>query len=399
MALITQIKDIINDAVEDVLGKNGSTISQLDTSDIVSLGKQISDYDLYEAFYGALVNRIAKTVYYDRRYAPDSREILRDEHEYGAFVQKTYTFMPEAVDNPVHNVATPATPPATGYTYSQASPYDVNTPVQVSALIFGNSGTWSLEVMRPVSQLKSAFLSEADMLGFIDSIYGAIENRMALDQEALEGAAVATAMGHAINTGLSRNLLDEYNTLNPDDELTVAQALASADFLRFASKEIKDTIDYMGRMSVLFNSKDYPTFTPSDKLVVEMLSKFENAYDVYLSADTFHDEIVALPKHKRIAFWQNIGDTSFDDTSSISIANDAFEDENASNTDAEIEQSGIICFLHDYDNVACYFGERRSWEVYNPRSNVINHGEQARKGYAVDPYMNSFVFYIAETGD
>lgn len=47
MALISQIKNLVNDAVEDALGKNAS-LTNLDTTDLVSLGKAISNYDAYE---------------------------------------------------------------------------------------------------------------------------------------------------------------------------------------------------------------------------------------------------------------------------------------------------------------------------------------------------------------
>lgn len=394
MALITQIKNLINDAVEDAIGKNAAA-TELDTSDIVSLGKAISSFDAYEGFYGSLVNRIARTIYFVRVYEGNNRSILRDEHDYGAFIQKVYYTMPEAVDNPVFDVATET---EGVWSYEQDSPYDVNTPVAINALIYGGQGTWSIEIMRPVSQIKTAFLDESSMMGFIDGIYLTIENSFRVQEERLVATAVNTAMAHAINAGLARNLLAEYNTANPLAPLTVAQCLQSADFLRFASKEIKDTIDHMATMSTLFNAQGYNTFTDKDKLVVEILSQFENAMNSYLMSDTFHQELVALPRHEKVQYWQTSGSAfAFDDTSSIDITNSALITK--TNLTGEVEQSGIVCFLHDVENVAAYFGERRSWEVYNPRSDVINHGEQARKGFAVDTYANSFVFYIAAVDD
>lgn len=394
MALINQIKNLVNDAVEDALGVN-STLSELDTSDIVSLGKAISQYDAYEGFYGALVNRIVKTIYAIRVYEGKTRSILRDEHEYGAFIQKVYYDMPEAVDNPAYNVvswdAVSGEP-----TYTQASPYDVSTVIGVSALIYGGKGTWSIEIMRPISQIKSAFLDESSMMAFIDGIYIAIENSFNMQQERLVALAADTAIAHALNAGLARNLLAEYNTLFSDNALTVEEAMVSADFLRFASKEIKDTIGHMGTMSTVFNAQGYKTFTPKDKLVVEMLEQFENAVDTYLKSDTFHEELVALPNHEKVQFWQGSGSNfAFADTSSIDIVHDDFKVA-VTNPDGEIKQSGIICFLHDVDNVAAYFGDRYTWEQVNPRSRVVNHGEQAEKGFAVDTYMNSYVFYIAD---
>lgn len=383
--MIKQIAQIVNDAAKDALGKIAG-VTEINTTDIVSLGKQISEYNAYEGFYGALANRIVRTVYFIRVYEAKTRSVLRDEHEYGAFIQKVYYDLPEAVDNPAYDVVT--VDESTGdRTYSQASPYDVDTVVGVKALIYGGQGTWSIEIMRPMEQIKTAFLDESSMMSFIDGIYIAVENSFKLDEERLVALAVNTAMAHAIHSGLARNLLAEYNTLNPTNTLSVAQAMTSADFLRFASKEIKDTIGHMSTMSTIFNSQNYATFTSKDKLVVEMLEQFENAVDTYLKSDTFHDELVALPNHEKVQFWQSSGKTfNFNDTSKIHINNTQI---------GEVEQGGIVCFLHDIENVAAYFGERYSWEQVNPRARVVNHGEQARKGFAVDTHANSYVFYIA----
>ena len=390
--MIKQIYSIVNDAVADALGKNAN-VTELDSTDLVSLGKAISSYNAYEGFFGALANRIARTVYFVRVYEGKSRSVLRDEHEYGAFIQKVYYMMPSAVENPTYDVV--SVDSQTGErTYSQASPFDVNTTVEVKALIYGGQGTWSIEIMRPIEQIKTAFLDESSMMSFIDGIYVAVENSFKLEEERLTALAVDTAMAHAINSGLARNLLAEYNTLFPNNTLTVDTALVSADFLRFACKEIKDTIGHMGTMSTIFNAQEYETFTPKDKLVVEMLEQFENAFDTYLKSDTFHDELVSLPNHEKVQFWQSSGKTfAFEDTSSINVTHDDLK--TTTNLTGNIEQSGIICFLHDIENVAAYFGERYTWEQVNPRSRVVNHGEQARKGYAVDTYANSYVFYIA----
>ena len=393
MAIVNQVYALVNDAVEDALGKSAN-LQTLDSSNLVSLGKAVSSFDAYEDFYRSLVNRIAKTVYFVRTYKTNDRSILRDEHEYGAFIQKVYYTMPDAVANPEFSTVAWAGSPATP-TYSQASPYNVTTVVEVKALLYGGQGTWSVEIMRPISQIKSAFLDEASMMSFIDGIYLTIDNSFKLEEERLVALAANTAIAHAINSGLARNLLAEYNTNNSTNTLTVSQALESPDFLRFASKEIADTIDHMSTMSTLFNAKGYNTFTDKENLVVEMLAQFENATNMYLKSDTFHDELVSLPKHEKVQFWQGSGSSfAFADTSKINVTNSGLV--TTTNLTGNVTQSGIICFLHDIENVAAYFGERYSWEVVNPRSRVINHGEQARKGFAVDTYANSYVFYIAE---
>lgn len=387
MSLITQIPSIVNDAVADALGQN-ATLSDLESTDIVSMGKLISQFDAYEGFFRSLANRIVKTVYFVRTYEGTDRKILRDEHEYGAFVQKVYYSDVEASNNPTYDYS------GTGGAFNQQSPYDVQQQVAVEAKIYGGKGTWTLEIVRPIPQIASAFTSESAMLAFIDGMYIYVDNKFKLEEERIVALAANTAMAAAINGGKARNLLAEYNTAHAGATLTVAQALESADFLKYASKEISRTIDNMGKMSTVFNVEGYETFTSKENLVVEMNTEFAKASDMYLQADTFHNELVALPGFTSVPYWQGSGSAfAFADTSAIDIVHEDFETE--ANPTGEIAQSGIICFLHDIENCAAYFGRRRTWEVYNPRAEVINHGEKAEKGFAVDNHANAMVFYVA----
>lgn len=382
---VKQISTIVNDAVKDALGKNYG-VTKADTTDIVSLGKAINQFNAYEGFFKSLVNRLAKTVYFIRTYEGTHRSVLRDEHEYGAFIQKVYYEMPDAVDNPTWDI-----PNSDTGEYQQASPYDVEGTVGVSALIFGGKGTWSIEVIRPIQQIKTAFLDPSSMASFIDGIYVAIENSFKLEEEKLVALAVNTAMADSLEGGKARNLLAEYN-VKFNELLTPEEAITNADFLRFASMEINRTVDNMGIMSTAYNKAGYSTFTTKDNMVVEMLSQFASASDMYLQSDTFHKELVALPNYEKVPFWQSSGKTfDFADCSAINIENDDIS-ENA------IAQSGIICFIHDTENVACYFGNKRSWEMVNPRSEVVIHGEKAEKGYAVDGHANATVFYLGTAG-
>lgn len=385
---VTQIKNIINDAVKDALGSSAN-ITTLDASDVVSLGKTIANFNAYEGFFNSLVNRIAKTVYAVRSYEGSKRSVLRDEHEYGAFIQKVYYKMPEAVDNATWEI------PDSDGTYAQVSPYDVEGTIAVSSLMFGGKGTWSIEILRPVEQIKSAFLNESSMMSFIDGIYVTIENAYKLEEERLVALAVNTSIADTLQGGVSRNLLAEYNTAHPTNTLTVAEAMEDAGFLKYASMEINRTIDNMAKMSTVFNKAGHETFTTRDRLVVEMLSQFASASDMYLQADTFHNELTKLPNFERVPFWQTSGKTfAFEDCSAIKVQHDDLVTDD--NEDGLVNQTGIICFLHDEENVAAYFGSRRTWELFNPRSEVMIHGEKAEKGYAVDNHANAVVFYVAE---
>lgn len=393
---VKQITTLINDIVEDMTGQSAAA-QTLETTDLVSLGKSIENAGLIEGFFGALCNRLAKTVYFVRLYDPDTKTpILRDEHEYGAFIQKVYFTSPAFVDNEEYTVPDNSSPKK----YQTKSPYDVTQTVTVAAKIFDAQGTFSLNIVRPVDQIRSAFLSGEEMMRFIDGIYLCIENELQLAKEGLVSTAINTAMAYDIENGMSRNLLAEYNALLPDgvDALLAADCLRDADFLRYAGMEIKRTMDFMQRMSTEFNSGGYKTFTPREALSLTVLSAFSDATDLYLSSDTFHNDLVALPKYSAVPFWQRMADDTvqgFAEISEIKIKHSALTG-GAGAAAHIVNQTGIIAFVHDIEHVAAYFGHRRSWEKYNEIQDLYVHGEVVRNGYAVDPNANGIVFYVAD---
>ena len=389
---VKQITTLLNDIVEDLTGQSAS-IQTIDTSDLVSLGKAVNSLNLTEGFFGSLVNRLAKTVYFTRVYdGADNRSILRDEHEYGAFIQKVYYTAPAYADNPEYKIPQYTEGAISGY--EQSSPYDVDTTVTVSAMVYGNQGTFSLEIVRPVDQIRGAFLSESEMMRFIDGIYVTIENQIKEAEEALVNAAVSTAIAAAVNGGKVRNLLTEYNAIAATPITDEKVALADTDFLKFASREIRNTIKYMRKMSTQYNVNGFRTWTPSDRLVTEVLTEYASAMTTFLEADTFNRELVSLPLYEEVPYWQFSGQDNgdFDDVSKISIINEKFV--TTENPTGKIETDGIIAYVHDIENVAAYFGHRRSWEKYNERDDVMIHGETARKGYAVDLNANGIAFQV-----
>ena len=390
MAIIKQINQLVNDAFKDAIGSNQS-LTELDTSTIVSMGNTIDKFDLYESFYKSLVNRIVRTIYFVRAYSGKRRSVLRDEHDYGAFIQKVYYKMPEAVEDPAFSVTTDA------QSYTQHSPYDVEKVIAVESKVYGGQGVFSYEFITPLVQMKTAFLSDAAMMSFINGIYTTVNSKMEKDIENLENVAVSTAIASTLQSGNARNLLKEYNDAHADAALTVAQALENLDFLKFASKEINLAVSYMQELSTSYNAAGYETFTPRDNMVVEVLSSFASAANYYLQSDTYHNTLTALPRYEEVSYWQGRDKgMSFDVISGINIKNDGLVSEAPSNPTGVVTGKGIIAFIHDTENVACYFGERRSWSLINERDDVMIHGEKARKGYAVDEHANALVFYIAE---
>lgn len=395
---VSQIYSIVNSAASDALGKNAG-VTKLATHDFVSLGKQLSSMELLDGWFGALAKRISKTIYFSRTYDTKRRSVMRDEQEWGAFIQKVYYKLPTAsvndswVDKPV-----PAGETGEG-TYQQASPFDINTSVEVKALIFGGKGTWSVEVVRPLIQIKQAFLSESAMFAFIDGIYVTIDNAFKLEEERLEALAVNTGMALSLSRGKAVNVLNLYNMAHDNAVITAEEALSNAEFHRIMAMELGTTIENMKVLNTSFSPFGWETFTPEDRLVVEVLGKYAKAADVFLQADTFHNELTKLPNYEKIPFWQSSGKNNFAfaDISKINIEHDDLQEEDVYASDT-VAQSGILAYVHDIEAVACAFYDKRTWEMVNPRAEVLNHGDKAEKGYAVDGNANGIVFYVEDAG-
>lgn len=398
MAIVEQISQIVQDSVNDALGGAATLAAPRNTSDFVKMGEAIASANVYDLWFNSLVNRIVKTIFAVRSYTPQSRGILRDEDEFGAFKQKVHYKLAGAVDNPAFEIPEVDTQTGTR-SYTQSSPYDVDTSMEIVTMVFGGQGTWSIEIVRPSEQIKTAFLSAAEMAQFIDGIYVYIENSLALQIERVEALADNTGIAYTLKKGRAINLLTAYNATLPAGAtaLTVATALQSAEFLRFAGLQIRNTLKYMRRMSTVFNAGGMPKFTPDDRVIVEMLTQFVSATATNMESDTYHNELVSLPGYREIEYWQTPGAAfAFADTSKISIQNESLIVDPTDESDTGVvTQSGIIAFIKDMDAVAANFGYRRSWEHYNERDDVYVHGEQARKGFAVDPNENMVVFYIA----
>ena len=398
MGNVTQIYGIVNAAVADFLGQYGPRAT--DTTSFVDLGRTLGNintesdpYHGYDSFFGALVSRIAKTEVFVRLYEKSERRVLTDLIDFGAFVQRIYVDVPDAVTNPAWAVSNGQNPPTIG----SYSPYGVTATATVSSLIYGKRGTWSLELKLPTVQIKEAFLNESAMAAFIDGIYIQVSSKLNVELEELENDAVATAIAESVHNSKATNLLAAYNTMvGSANALTVAEALKNLDFLAFANKTIDQMRGYMKKMSTKYNVSGYKTFTPSEKMVCEVLGEFAAASKFFLESNTYNEDLVRMEGYVEVPFWQSPGTSgvpAFSDISKINIKNvDVY---NSNGTAVAVEQAGIICFLRDEDYVKAYFGDRNTWEIVNPRERTVTHGEHADIGYAVDPHANGWVFYIA----
>ena len=388
--LVTQGYAIVNDAYADTIGDGA--IHSLDSTDIVSMGKNLSDFNLLDKFYGCLTNRIAKTIEYVLKYKADGRKILMDSITYGAFIQKIYFDGPDFVETPAYNVIPDAT---TRLTSDDATPYGVNQTLSASVKVFGGSTTWSLEFKTSEVLLRKAFLSDSEIMAFVDGQFQWAKTKMEIAKEGLVTLAINTGVFNAIKGGCVRNLLAEYNALETTTTpLSRNEALVSADFLKWANKEINKTLRLMAKPSKKYNPENYLNASDRSSLTLEVLGDFADYSRVFLESGTYHDDKVALTgEYSEVSFWQNNG-TSFDELSEIKIENaDIWADSDGA---ISVDFDGVIAIARDNDAVACTFNNNYSWSMPNVRARTLYYGYDFERGYAVDGHMNFVVFTMNE---
>lgn len=379
MSNVNQIYSILNDASKQTFGNSAITV--IDSASFTSLGEKVLSNDAWtENFTNNLTNRISKTVYGIRNYNGVNKNMLRENFEYGAIVQKIHVEMPEAKQNNAWEIGTE------GYTPTYAP---VIKP-QVSQKLFNKIATWEIDITIPDFMLKTAFLNETSMATFIDAIFTAMSNAMQICHDNNANLIRANFIGNILHKNKSTqaiNLLHEYNTLT-NASLTVANCLRDIDFLKYATMQINLWTKRMGVMSTLFNDDGNTKFTDKENLVIDVLQDFASATATFLEADTYHKELVSLPMYNEVAYWQGSGQTfAFEDTSKINVKIDK------TNT---VEKSGIIAVAYDYLAMGTTINQPRTTTERNNKDEYTNYYNKANIGCFNDLGENCIVFYIAE---
>ena len=377
-----QIYEIMNDVTQEVL--DGVNINE-DLSNIVQVGEAVFNANAYETYVKKLVNRIGKTIFVTRAYLGGAPSVLMDEWEFGSVLQKIDCDIPEAQENESWNLED-------GVSYD---PNIFKSP-KVNVKFYNNQVTFEVQMSFVEKQIKQSFLNVNELNSFISMIYNAIDKSMTIKIDKLIMMTIANAIGETLyeeynNTGYDLksgvravNLLYLYNQI-ATTPITKDEALQNLDFLKFASKTIALYSDYMEKISTQFNIGGRPRFTPKELQHIVLLSEFAKASEVYLQADTFHNELVKMPSFESVGYWQSAGTYTFDDVSKINI-------KTAQGHTVTID--GVIGTIFDRDAIGVSNYERRTTSDYNGRAEFVNMCFKMEARYFNDFNEQVVVFFI-----
>lgn len=327
-----QIYSLVNSVCNQAIGKTALTV--VDTSTLVSMGNIVlSSQNSTEAFLDTLVQRIGRTVLSFRAYRNKLSDMVLNDFEYGAILQKIKVAMPDAVEDKMF-----------GLVDGQSVDHYIVAKPKVAQKLFTSRTPYSFFVTIQRETLKEAFTSESAMTGFIGAIFGEVRNKIELALEDLGRACIANMVA---NTSHEVKLVTLYNAaVASADAVTLANCLNNADFLRFAISEIKEYMDGFTDMSTMYNDGTETRHTPYEDQRLKVLSKLERRLETVVQWAAFNEDYVKLSGYQKLNFWQSAQSPESIKVTPIS-ASDGTKGE-------ETQIDNIVAILHDRDALGIY---------------------------------------------
>ena len=321
-----QIYTIVNSVASQAYGS--AVLAVVDNQGLVSLGTTVlSSSTNTEAFLDTLAQRIGKTIMDYRRYRNRLADMVLDDFEYGAILQKIKVHMPQAEADESYGLVDG----------TAVDHYKVAKPV-VTQKLFVTRTPYQFHITIQRAHLKEAFTGAEAMGGFIAAVFGEVRNAIEVCLEGLGRNAIANMVAETASREIA--LVTEYNSLG--HSLTAADALLDDGFVRYAVARINETFDMMQSMTERFNDGTVERFTPLEDMRVKLLSHFNRFAQTTTQYAAFHEQLVSVDHAFEVMpFWQ-----SSQTPASIDV-------ERASDGTATLVEN-IIAIVHDRDALGMY---------------------------------------------
>lgn len=382
---IEQVYEFVNDAQKEILGESAIDLDK-DLSKIVDVGNAIqniyADGSGLDAYVKAIANRIGRMLFVDRAYRGALPKILMESWEFGSIIGKIQAELPDAQENETWELVN-------GSSYD---PYVVNLPI-VDAKFFNKMATFEIDITLPSVQVKQSFNSADEMTRFLSMIETQVNNSMELKIESLTRACISNFILATADDGSSArvvNLVTNYNNIN-GTSLTAQSALLDAGFLRYAVGVLLLYKGYLGEYSTLYNIGGKARHTPSDLLHFIVNTEFASRIKTNLQSNTYHEDLVTLPKYEEVSFWQGSGTAgAFADRALVA---GKFVEADGSVADAD-SVANVVAVMFDHEALGVLQPRRRTTTAYNPKGEFYNEFHKSESRYFNDFNENFVIFTL-----
>lgn len=382
---MTQVRELVNLATQEVLGTD--SILTEDLSNIVDIGNSVFNNEAFDNYVRSLINHIGRVIFVNRVYNGYAPSVVMESWVYGSILQKISAEMPEAVENE-------------SWELTDNTSYDPNIfrKPKVHTKFFNKRTTFEIEASITELQVRESFSSAEQLNAFVSMLFNEIDKSITVKTDALVMRTINHMTAETFyadfengnysenSTARCVNLLKLYND-EFETQLTPERAIKTPEFIRFATMTMSLYVDRLRVMSAQFNMGGMARFTPNDRLHFILLSNFSAAAKIYLQSDTFNKELITLPNHETVPYWQGSGlEYSFGDITEINVKTASGHD---------VHASGIIGVMFDRDALGVTRFERRVKTNYNPKAEFTNYFYKQDAGYFNDFNENFVVFYVA----
>lgn len=352
-----QIYDIVNSVSNQAMGK--TDIAVVSEQGLVSLGNTVLESSTHtEDFLNTLVKRIGKTIISSRAYSNKFKDLIKDDFEWGAIVQKIKVKMPVAQEDGSYDL-----------TDGEGVDHYVVSKPQATQKLFITDTPYEFMITIQRVHLEEAFTSASAMGGFIQAIYTEVQNAIELALENLARTTLCNYCAELYNVDEESTvtmgprvvpLVTKYNTAT-GSELTADTCVFDEGFLRYAVAQMKLVSSKMTNMtSGIYNDGTATRHTPYELQKFFVLSDFENALETQVQYSAFNENYVKLNGFKEIAFFQDIKTPK-----KIKVAR--------ASDNTEITISNAVAVICDRDALGMF--QQKQWTAttpFNARGGYVN---------------------------
>lgn len=304
---IIDVYSIMNDIAKQATGR--SDLTALDTSSFVSVGETVLRSG-YENTLNAISQVLSRTIFSSRPYTSNLMSLRVSDEQWGGMTRKIMYLSKET--EPSQNWNTDLSPQqlANGQSIDM---YKINAPEAVQLNFYGTK-TLQRHITRFYNQLRLAFRSASELLGFIDGFMREFYNDIETDNEdktrllLLNHMAGMVAMKLPTVVDLIANYNIEFGTQYTRQEI-MSQHFTS--FMQFMVAEIKTISDRLQDRSALYHanlSKYSPVLrhTPKSLQKLVFYAPFFNKAEASVFSEIFNPGYLSLGRNfDTVNYWQN----------------------------------------------------------------------------------------------
>lgn len=374
--------------------QGGATIETEDLSDFIDGGKAYSAITEVgkEQFYKALIAQGVKNVFTDTAYNDRYDDpFYEDSRKFGAIVQMIHAEAPEVQASHAWQTFVSGT--------TKLGEYTIYTCV-VDSQLYGLSSSFELPIAINDEQETDAFTSEDSLGEFIAYLMLTVSNAIKQhrkDQLAMNRANwIAEKINYAGSVGATGihkiNLVKLYRDETGDTSIATAAAFNNSNAcLRFSTAAMDEYMGYMLEQTKMFNVGGKTRFTPEDRLVCQVISKFQKKIESVVYSDAYNIDYVRLPYYSKVSCWQGMGaGAGWDEVTAIDVTT------SEGNT---VKTSGIVAIMLDkWSILHTIRSQRVAVTRFDPEA-VTQYYYQFRDQYMNNLTLNGLVFTVEDVSE